>query len=332
MKKFFASRSFLLRVTGYVLLVTVLSGCTPTYSKEKFKESIVKVCKEEYKLDVKVETVGKTVAVYVPLENLIDFTFSITKSAGEKINNVILTVSRVALSTDAKFDFYVVIAHDTRIPEIQIIIIKTVEDVKRFLLNDISRSEYAKRMIIDIRFSPQAQKERAVQEVLDKATIDKKAQDDVMSEFFRTEPTGLGEIGYWNGRFYIKDIQAPEFLAEQIASRVKMAFHEEKALSDAYLLKGVKCAYSNKDAKGSFRLDVTAEKKPVIGPEGAKNDWLIAKAAIDVISQVAHVYHFTDFSTAEIAYEKDQEPLKVSREELEDYYKKKIKIDYFVKR
>jgi hypothetical protein len=325
------SGRFLFLVSVLCFLVT-LSGCTPTYSKEKFKESILKVCKDEYKLDVKAETVGKTVAVYVPLENLIDFTFSITKSAGEKINNVILTVSRVALSTDAKFDFYVVIAHDVRIPEIQIVIIKTVDDVKRFLLNDISRSEYAKRMIIDIRFSPQAQKEHAIQEIFEKAAIDKKAQEDVMSEFFRSEPTGLGDIGYWNNRFYIKDIQMSEFAAEQIASRVKMAFHEDKALMDSVLLKAVKCVYSDKDGKKLFKLDITAERKQAPKPDEKVDDSAIVKAALDAISQVVHVYELKDFNEADIAYEKDREPLKVSKDELEDFRKKKIKIDYFVAR
>ena len=132
-------------------LVFGLQGCSPTYPKEKFTESIIKLCKNEYKVDIKVETVGKTIAIYVPLPNLIDFTFSVTKEAGEKINDIILAISRVALSTDAKFDFYCVIAHDIRVPEVQIVIIKSVDDVKRFLLNDISRGEYAKRMLIDIR-------------------------------------------------------------------------------------------------------------------------------------------------------------------------------------
>jgi hypothetical protein len=319
----------LLLITLYGLLITI-NGCAPTYSKEKFKESIVKVCKEEYKLDVKVETVGKTIAVYIPLENLIDFTFSITKSAGEKINDVILTVSRVALSTDAKFDFYVVIAHDVRIPEIQIVIIKTVDDVKRFLLNDISRNDYAKRMIIDIRFSPQAQKEHAIQEIFDKASIDKKAQEDVMSEFFRSEPTGLGDIGYWNGKFYIKDISMPEFLAEQIASRIKMEFHEEKGLQDLFLLKTIKCVYTNKDGKKAFHLDIGMDKKFDSIPKEKNGEGPIVKACLDVISKTVHSYDFKNFDTAEITYEKDKDPLKVSKEELEDYRKKKIGIDYFV--
>ncbi len=314
------------------ILSAAVNGCNPTYPKEKFKESIIKVCKDEYKLDVKAETIGKTVAIYLPLENLIDFTFSITKSASEKINNVILTVSRVALSTDAKFDFYVVIAHDVRIPEIQIVIIKTVEDVKRFLLNDISRNEYARRMIIDIRFSSQAQKERAIQEVFDKMALDKKSQEDVMTDFFRAEPTGLGDIGYWNGQFYIKDIAMPEFIAEQMASRFKMAFHEDKPLTGAFQLKSAKCAYVANAGKRVFRFDVAADKKIGIKPEDNPDYGLILNAALNVASQAIYSYKFKDFDAVDISYEKEKEYLSVSRDELEDFRKKKIKLDYFVNR
>ncbi|MDP2913422.1 MAG: hypothetical protein Q8N91_05380, partial [Candidatus Omnitrophota bacterium] len=148
-----------------VICYLYLSGCGPTYPKNKIKESIIRVCKNEYKIDVKVHTTGKTIAIYLPLPDLLDLTFAITKEAGEKINDVIMSVSRVALSTDAKFDFYCIIAHDIRIPEIQIIIIKSVDDVKRLLLNDVSRGEYANRMLIDMRLNPQAQKEHSIKEV-----------------------------------------------------------------------------------------------------------------------------------------------------------------------
>ncbi|MDP3804078.1 MAG: hypothetical protein Q8Q87_00840, partial [Candidatus Omnitrophota bacterium] len=210
------------------MLLTTIIGCAPSYPKERLKESILKVCKNEYKLDVKAETIGKTMAIYVPLQDLLDFNFSITKKASEQINDVILSVSRVALSTDAEFDFYCIIAHDVKIPEIQIVIIKSVDDVKRFMLNDISRGEYSKRMLVDIRLNPQAQKEKAIKEVFQKMSLERKAQDGVMDDFFRSEPTVLGDIGYWNERFYIKDVGLPEFLAEQTANRVRMGFREDK--------------------------------------------------------------------------------------------------------
>ncbi|MDD5436217.1 MAG: hypothetical protein PHX20_01600, partial [Candidatus Omnitrophica bacterium] len=172
-------------MTGYWLLATFLSGCGPTYPKEEFAESIVRVCKKEYKIDVKVATVGKTVVIYAPLQELWDPMFALTKRAGDELNDIILTVSRVSLSTDADYNFYVVIAHDVRIPEIQIIIVKSVLDVKRFMLNDISRGEFSKRMLIDKRINPQAKKEHAIKEVFERMGLDKKWQDAVMNDFFR---------------------------------------------------------------------------------------------------------------------------------------------------
>ncbi len=155
-----------LRIAGCRLLVAVLvvslTGCSATYPKEKFKESIIRICKNEYNIDVKAETVNKTIVIYLPLENLMDFNFALTKPAMEKLNDVIFSVARVSLSTDAKYEFYCIIAHDVRIPEVQVVIIKSVEDVKRVMLNDISRGEFSKRMLVDLRVNPQSQKERSV--------------------------------------------------------------------------------------------------------------------------------------------------------------------------
>lgn len=317
--------------TVYCLLLTVLLGCGPTYPKEKFTESILKVCKKEYKLDVKAEAVGKTIAIYVPLPNLIDFTFAVTKEASEKINNVILGVSRVALSTNAKFDFYCVIAHDIRIPEIQIVIIKSVDDVKRFLLNDISRSEYAKRMLIDIRLSPQSQKERAIKEVFEKMGVDKKWQEQVMNDFFRAQPTALSDIGYWNDHFYIKDIALPEFLAEQVASRIKMEAREDKDLSDLLLIKSAKGTYYTKDGKHYFKFEVEVEPKWLkqFGPDEIPNS--IFRLTLGVAGQVLHGYHFNDFDYVEVLNQQNNRTLTVSRESLDELRLKKLKLEDLIK-
>ena len=312
------------------LLFAVLSGCGPTYPKERFKESIVRVCKAEYKLDVKVETIGKTITIYLSLPDLIDFTFSVTKTAREKINDVILSVSRAALSTNAKFDFYCIVAHDVRIPEIQIVIIKSVDDVKRFLLNDISRGEYSKRMLVDIRVSPQAQKERAIKDVFEKMAVDKKWQEQVMNDFFRSEPAVLGDIGYWNNHFYIKDISLSEFLAEQIANRIRMDSREEKALADILLVKSAKGSYASKASRRLFRLEILAESKWF---EQAKEGELadkIFQVSLKVAGDVIHGYRFEDFDYIEVINQQDAATINVSREELEALRLKKIKFENIV--
>ena len=86
-------RIFVLLITYDLLLTTLLTVCAPTYPKEKFTDSIVRLCKTEYKLDVKAATAGKTVVIYATLQELWDLTFSLTKKAGEEINDVILSVS-----------------------------------------------------------------------------------------------------------------------------------------------------------------------------------------------------------------------------------------------
>ena len=170
----FGFRFYILAVFGLWSLVFGLNGCGPTYPKESIKDSVVNICKKEYNADVKVEVSGKTMAIYLPLTDLMDYSFNLTKSASEKINNVIFTAARIALSTDAKIDFYCVIAHDVKMPELQIIIIKNVDDVKRLFATDISRGEYMKRMLIDLRWSPQAKKEQVVKEIFNKMNLDPK--------------------------------------------------------------------------------------------------------------------------------------------------------------
>jgi len=316
-----------------MLLAFTLFGCAPSYPKAEFKESIIKLCKDEYNIDVKVETVGKTIAIYLPLSNLIDFTFAITKEASEKIGNVILSVSRVALSTDAKYDFYCIIAHDVRIPDIQIVIIKSIDDVKRFFLGDISRNEYTKRMLIDIRMTPQAQKEKSIREVLDKMVVDKKAQEQFLSEFFRNEPAGLNEIGYWNGKFYIKDVTLPEFLADQVASRIRIAFKEDKKLAESFLVKSSKGSYSSQPPRSIFRFEIFATAtKVVVGTKGESNIDDILEESLKVASAVIHGYRFKDYEYIDIINQANGGFMRVSQADAEKFYSKKIKFSELKKK
>lgn len=57
-------------------LLYLISGCSsstkPTYSKENIVDSIRDICKKEYSLDVKVKLVGRTLWIYLPLEDIIE--------------------------------------------------------------------------------------------------------------------------------------------------------------------------------------------------------------------------------------------------------------------
>ncbi len=307
---------------------SIFTGCGPTYPKERIQESIVDLCKREYGIDVKTTIAGRTIGIYVPLHDLIDFTFAISKSASEKINDVILSVTRVAISTDANYDFYCIIAHDVRIPEIQIVVIKSVDDVKRFLLSDISRGEYSKRMIVDMRLSPQAQKEKTIKNIFEKMRLDPKWQEEVLNDFFRAAPSELGDIGYWGGKFYMKDIQLSEFLAEQVASRMKMEFREDQGLARTVVLKASKGKYMDQGPARSFKFDVMTIPKPA---EGETHRAVLQKV-IAIVSGVLHSYRFNDYEYVTIVDEREGSTFRVSRDDLESYRMKKLTFEDIVKK
>ncbi len=58
-----------------LVVVSLLSGCTsstvPTYLKENLDQAIQDICKTEYNIEVKVRLVGKTLWIYLPLEDIL---------------------------------------------------------------------------------------------------------------------------------------------------------------------------------------------------------------------------------------------------------------------
>ena len=328
----FVSRqsSFVIRCCFAIIagcwLAAALSGCSATYSKDKLVESVVSICKSEYKVDVKAAIEGRTMAIYIPLTDLMDYSFNLSRPASEKINDVIFTAARVALSTDARLDFYCVIAHDIKIPELQVIIIKSVDDVKRLFATDISRGEYMKRMLIDLRWSPQAKKEQVIKEIFAKMNIDPKWQDQVMADFFRSQPAGIGDIGYWNDRFYIKDITLAEFLAEQIANRIKLEFREDSSLKDSFVLKSVKGAYETKRGKKMFTFEVLADRSAIGVGSTIEDSDKVFETVLSVAAQVIHGYRFNGYAAIDILDQRAGRSIEVAPDELEAFRTKKLKL------
>ncbi|NQT22109.1 MAG: hypothetical protein HQ579_01580 [Candidatus Omnitrophica bacterium] len=312
-----------------VILLLSLSGCTHTYPKETLADSIVEMCKKEYKVDIKAELIGNTLAIYIPLPSLFDITLRVNKESQTIIQNVILSASRVALSTNAKIEFYCVIAQDARMPEIQIIVIKYITDVKRAYFLDISRGEYFKRAIFDINVNPQSKKEKSIKEMIKKYEIDPAMQEKVIDEFFRSAPLGLKDFGYWQGRFYIKNITLPEFLAEQIAYRVRMKFREDDELSKIFLLKQIQGSYKKEaDEKVFFYIyfDIKVnEILEIIGTKTEENE--IFKNIFIEVADCLYGYKFKDFDAVKIYDQNNSSKLIVTKDQIYAFKRGRLKMD-----
>ena len=311
--------------------ILLLHACAPTYPKEELPGAVKTVCKVEYDMDVDVTVVGDTIGIYYPMEGLLDAGMGISKDAWDKISNLILIASRVVLSTDAEIEFYCVVTQDVRLPELQVVIIKYVDDVKMGMYRNISRNESFKRTLFSINLTPQAKKERSIETVFDKIGVDEETRQKVMNEFFRSTPTKLTDIGYWKGQFYLKDITTQEFLAAQMANRIKIDFRSGGELEKLFIYKSAEGVFSS-GAKDKFFF-LTFKIADANTPEAAGIN--LREKKIEEILAIAHEvvygYKFTDFDFLLMDDQLENAKLKVTGKDVYNYDRNKFPVEEMVK-
>ena len=170
--------------TFLVLCALIISsGCgSATYPEEKVASAIKEICLKEYKIeDVEVKFAGKTVGVFLPLKKLfamdvrqellsgnianLESLFEPEPEAMEQLENVLFTISRVLLSSDREIDFYLLQATDIESTGLQLVLMGYVPDVRRVRLWDISRTEYRKRVLHELKFNRSVLWEKPVREL-----------------------------------------------------------------------------------------------------------------------------------------------------------------------
>jgi len=276
-----------------------LAGCGPTYPKDKLITSLTELCKKEYGVDVSVQVVGKTLGVMVPLDKLLDSTLKLSPDVGDKLDGVILATSRVVLSTDHPLDFYVVVAQDKRIPGIELHLTRYIQDIRRLNYGDLSRTEYTKRMLLDF---------------------------------------GLG-LGAFSGKeepFHLEEVQMEQFLATQIARRMKTAFEEEPKLKEGLEIKSVHGKFiPHREAsdwgsadKRFGRFVVTLEAREqfigLLETLGKEDEEKLLGISLEIVLEVLQGYHFSAFDSVEIKFPFIDHPFVLGRDVLELYRRKKV--------
>ncbi len=245
-------------------------------------------------MEIDVAVLGNTLGIYYPMKGLLDLGMGISSEAWEAISDLLFVASRVVLSTDADIKYYCIIAQDAKFPELQVVLIKYVDDVKRSMVRNISRNESFKRTLLSINLTPQAEKERSVQNVLNRLGVDETTRRKVLEDFFKSQPTRLSDIGYWRNEFYLKEITKEEFLAEQIASRIKMEFKTKKDLVELYKYINAESEYISKDETGTFYI-----KFKILEQSAKKSVEEMNKKKVEkimrVVNEVVYGYKFQNF-------------------------------------
>lgn len=318
-------------VVAFIAITLMLQSCVPSYPKEKLPEYVKTVCKTEYNMDVDVTVAGSTMGIYYPMKGLLDVGMGISEDAWDKISNLILIASRVVLSTDADIKFYCVVTQDARLPELQVVIIKYVDDVKKGMYRNISRGESFKRTLFSINLTPQAKKERSIEKVFDKLGVGEDTRQKVLDEFFRSPPSKVSDIGYWRGNFYLKDISLEEFIAAQIANRIKIEFRGEKKLQEMFSYKVAEGAFIPGQGKerGSFIIKFKIADQ--VKGDGLVNPALEKiKEIVRISNEVFYGYKFDAFNMLFLEDQLENARLKVSGYDVYNYNKEKLSIKEIV--
>lgn len=186
MKEFMRNRpaSIIFAILLFFSSLTLFFSCISTYPEEKVIEALKKICHEEYNIDdIEVEVKGDTIGVYIPLQKLFSTDFEAVLASGkvsnlesllqfspealDKVEDVLFSTSRVVLSSDKPFKFYVLKACDTELTGLTLILVGYIQDIKRVRFWDISREEYRKRVFHDLAINYPVLWQRPVQELFE---------------------------------------------------------------------------------------------------------------------------------------------------------------------
>ena len=229
--------------------------------------------------------------VRLPLEGLFDAeTLQIKPEAFDKITGVMLSAFRVALSSDKSIDFYTVITYDKKVPGAEVVMTRYIYDLRRFFLGDISRGEFAKRMVFDVRFNPQA------------------------------------IIDTWLGDFTLKEQGLPEFMCGQISRRIIDEFMRNKDLAGKFKI--ISCEGKLENGTLKFVVDISREGLPlselIHGKAWHKE---VLGFCMQKICYVAYIYSFKDFDKVEVFNKFDNKTLIISKDEINKWRNRRIRID-----
>ena len=182
-----------------------LAGCDKaTYPEDKVESGIKEICKSEYKIDdVEVKFAGSTIGVFLPLKKLfqtdirqeilsgqisnLESLFEPEPEAMDQLENVLFTISRVLLSSDRKLDFYILQAADVESTGLQLVLMGFMDDVRRVRLWDISRNEYRKRVLHELKFNRSVLWEKPVRALL--REVNSLNYENLVKNYFVERPT-----------------------------------------------------------------------------------------------------------------------------------------------
>jgi len=258
-----------------ILLIAILtaSGCTsstcPTYPKESISQAIEDICKEEYKLDIKVRLTGSTIWIYLPIpEGILEKADKPQKS----IERFSIRENDIALENSLLTSKYLIkpIPEEEKLQEMK---------YKKETFEKVSNVWKALRRVIFSMEEP----EKNSPKIFSIITADIKNGFYIQEIFYYLDfkKVSYGLISW--GEYQHRTIQETEVLPEIIGDISGDALDYRDITFTDFILKQIR-----------HRIRLKFQK-----PEAEKNVD-IDKEILKIIRHTLNLYEFKDFSTLEL--------------------------------
>lgn len=133
----------------FIISLTFLVSCGPTYPKNQIEKAVENLVNKEYGLIGEARLKGRVLYLDVMLKDLTATKTNQVTEAIKKLQGAVLTITRVALSSDAEIRYMVVSSYDPAW-KLGIRIIQNMEDIKGFLYQKISKGDYEGRLVLEV--------------------------------------------------------------------------------------------------------------------------------------------------------------------------------------
>jgi hypothetical protein len=124
-------------------------GCKPTYSSATLEKQTEQKIKQEVGYKCKALLIGKTFYVFTDFRGKINPSLTVSNDIFESIQNIMLIVTNISLSTDADIKFFSVVIIDSS-KGVKIVFKQYVEDVQKWFYGLVSRDDFFSRSLTDI--------------------------------------------------------------------------------------------------------------------------------------------------------------------------------------
>ena len=147
------SRFLSTKLIIFFFISLLISACAPTYPKEKVIESIVKISREKYDVEVEAKQINRTICVLVPGEDFFGINkgnlLAFNPKKEKKLNKLLFSISRILFNSDMEIDFYLIKVIEEN-KGIELRIIGYVDDIKHALIGSFPPGDLQLRRVFEV--------------------------------------------------------------------------------------------------------------------------------------------------------------------------------------